>query len=184
MPDPFDLLGRWYDRLFGVPEAGALARLLGVEPGQRVLDLGGGTGRVAQFLAEMQVVVCDLSAGMAREARRKGLLTCRGRAEALPFGDAAFDAVLVVDAFHHFAGQQEAAREMLRVLRPAGRLVLEEPDVRRPAIRLVGLGERLLGMESHMLRLEELQDLFQAAGGAAVDRGTAGAAIRLVIVSH
>lgn len=182
MPDLFNLIARWYDQLFHFLDTGPLLRLLDLAPGQRVLDVGGGTGRVAQTLEGVRVVVCDASAGMARQARHKGLLACRGCAERLPFADGAFDALLVVDAFHHFSGHGQAAREMLRVLRPGGRLVVEEPDIRQPTVRLIALGERLLGMGSRFLSLEELGVLFERAGGAVTATETGEkASVRLVV---
>jgi demethylmenaquinone methyltransferase/2-methoxy-6-polyprenyl-1,4-benzoquinol methylase len=181
MPDPFSRIARWYDALARIPDPAPLQRLLDLQAGQRLLDLGGGTGRMTQHLSGVKVIVCDLSAGMARQSHRKGLPTCQGRAEALPFGGAAFDAVLVVDAFHHFRDHREAAQEMLRVVRPEGRLVLVEPDIRRPFIRLVALGERLLGMDSRFFPLDEMRAMLGAAGGAVVSVEEERLSVRLVV---
>lgn len=183
MPDPFSWIAPWYDILARFPDPAPLQRLLRLQAGQRLLDLGGGTGRLTQRLTGVEVVVCDLSAGMARQSQRKGLATCQGRAEALPFAGASFDAVLVADAFHHFSGQHEAAQEMLRVVRPGGRLVVIEPDIRHRAIRLVMRAERLLGMDSRLLPLDDLRALFSAAGGAVVAAEEEGLSVRLAISS-
>jgi demethylmenaquinone methyltransferase/2-methoxy-6-polyprenyl-1,4-benzoquinol methylase len=183
MADLFDLVARWYDRIFRFMDNRPLVGLLQLEPGQRLLDVGGGTGRVTGTFDGVEVIICDPSAGMTREAQRKGLTTCRCRAEVLPFEDGAFDAVLVVDAFHHFNDQRRAAQEMLRVLRPGGRLVLEEPDIRRPSVRLIALGERLLRMNSRFFTLQEITTLFEATGGQtiATDEGV-NVSVRLVIM--
>lgn len=165
--DHFDVLAGLYDRVFGFLGAEHLAHLLDLQPGQRLLDVGGGTGRVSQALRDRcTVVVCDTSQGMTRQARAKGLLTVRGAAEMLPFADGAFDRLLVVDAFHHFSDHQMAARELLRVLRPGGRLVIEEPDIRRWPVKLIALGERLLLMRSRFFDAEALIRLFEEAGGS------------------
>ncbi len=168
MPSFFDRVAHLYDRVARPPDPAPLLEMLAAAPGSRILDLGGGTGRVGQVLTGRQVAVCDLSGPMARRARDKGLLACQGRAEALPFASGAFDGVLVVDAFHHFAGQEAAAREMLRVVRPGGRVVVVEPDIRHPVVRLVAVGERLLGLTSRMRPAEEMEGLFRAAGGRVV----------------
>ena len=52
--DHFNLIARWYDRLIRPAEDGRLAALLAAEPGQTVLDVGGGTGRHAGMLADTE----------------------------------------------------------------------------------------------------------------------------------
>lgn len=183
LADLFGFVARFYDRFASRPQADSSLQDLAAARGQRLLDLGGGTGRMAQFLqAGGVVVVCDLSPGMLAQAQRKGLLACRGRAEALPFAPGAFDTLLVVDAFHHFADQEAAAREMLRVLRPDGRLMLIEPDMRWPLMPLVSLGERLLGLPSRILRPEELASLLSACGGQVAGvKGESGLRVSLLV---
>ena len=165
MPDPFSWVARYYDRFAGRPDTTALRRLLALPSGGRLLDLGGGTGRMSQGLDAAPVILCDPAAGMVEQARRKGLLACQGPAEQLPFADGAFDGVLVVDALHHFGDQPRAVREILRVLRPAGRLVIIEPDIRHPLMPLLSWGERRLGLSSHLLPPQALGALVAAAGG-------------------
>src|SRR4030042_259583 len=119
----FDLLSRYYDRVlrYGGPQD--ILPLLQLEPQHRLLDVGGGTGRVAATLAgAAQVVVCDPSTGMLAEARTKGLRAAAGPAEVLPFPDGSFDRILIVDAFHHLGDQRASAAEMVRVLASGGRL--------------------------------------------------------------
>jgi demethylmenaquinone methyltransferase/2-methoxy-6-polyprenyl-1,4-benzoquinol methylase len=173
-PDLFDRVSHRYDRLFpyGGPER--LLPGLQMEPGLRLLDIGGGTGRVAETLSsQAQVLVCDPSPGMLREARGKGLRACAGLAERLPFADGAFDRLLVVDAFHHFYDQPRAVAELLRVLRPDGRLVMEEQDIRLRGIKWVALAERLLLMRSRFFSLPDMLSLFRERGAAvlAVEEG-------------
>lgn len=182
MPNPFDLVARFYDFFAGRPSAEPWLQDLIAGPGKRLLDLGGGTGRVSQRLAAGgTVVVCDLSPGMLAQARGKRLPACQGRAEALPFAAGVFDALLIVDAFHHFDDQQTAVAEMLRVLRPGGRLVLVEPNIRWPFMPLVSWGERLLGLHSRILPVGELAGLFAVHGGEVVERAENGLRVILVV---
>jgi ubiquinone/menaquinone biosynthesis C-methylase UbiE len=116
-----------------LPELGrTLVQATGVGAGDRVLDVAAGTGNVALTAAETgaDVVASDLTpelfdAGRTLAAERGVELEWReADAEALPFGDAAFDVVLssigVMFAPHH----QAAADELVRVCRPGGRIGL------------------------------------------------------------
>jgi demethylmenaquinone methyltransferase/2-methoxy-6-polyprenyl-1,4-benzoquinol methylase len=130
--------------------------------GASLLDAGGGTGRVAAGLRERsaRTVVADVSMKMLRFVGEKRLPAVCGPAERLPFADGSFDRVLMVDAFHHLEDQAVAARELFRVLAPAGRLVIVEPDIRRPVVVLIAIMEKLLLMRSHFLSGEKILMFF------------------------
>ncbi len=162
----FDLIAPFYDRFFGSMRHKPLFEHLDVQPGVLVLDIGGGTGRVAQHVAEKggRVMVVDPSPGMLEGARAKGLPGVRALAEQLPFPANSIDRILIVDAFHHFARQEMAARDLVRVLKPGGRLVIEEPDLRYTATKLIALAEKLALMQTHFCAPPDMADLFQAQG--------------------
>jgi len=163
----FSLVSRYYDRLFPVLNAERLRELLQLPAAGRVLDLGGGTGQVAQALQGFadQIVVLDESVGMLRQARLKGLPAVRGEAERLPFANGAFARILMVDTFHHLRDQRKAATELLRVLAPRGRLVIEEGNVEQTAVRIIALLEKLILMRSRFYAPQAVQAMFEAAGG-------------------
>ena len=153
----FDLLAPLYDRLIAPPDLERMRALLEL-PGDGeppapgwMLDAGGGTGRGSAPLCPPveRLVVCDLSPGMLNQASAKGcLLAARARAHRLPFPDGTFNRVLVTDAFHHFGDQPACIAELARVLAPGGRMVIEEPDIRRAPVKLVALAETLMLMGS------------------------------------
>lgn len=127
------------------------------QKGGVVLDLGGGTGVLSARLATLldaEFVVVDPSAAMTRYAPSHARISVvTARAEALPFTDATFDAVLVSDAFHHFPDQEGAVREIRRVAKPGAGVVMMELDGRR---RIVTLTERLADRKGHLFSPEGL----------------------------
>ena len=116
------LFAEWAPRLVAAAELG---------PGERVLDVACGTG-IATLDADRAVapdgavVGVDLNAGMIAVARSKApqVEWQEGAAEALPFGDEVFDAVLSQFGLMFFSDRSRALQEMCRVLRPSGRLAV------------------------------------------------------------
>jgi demethylmenaquinone methyltransferase/2-methoxy-6-polyprenyl-1,4-benzoquinol methylase len=108
----------------------AVARAVDARPGERILDLAAGTGTSSLPFrdAGARVVPCDFSVGMLREGKRKHpeLPFTAGDATQLPFKDATFDAVTISFGLRNVNDTEAALREMLRVTRPGGRLVVCE----------------------------------------------------------
>jgi demethylmenaquinone methyltransferase/2-methoxy-6-polyprenyl-1,4-benzoquinol methylase len=121
-----DVLSLGQDRLW----RRAVERTVSARPGERVLDLAAGTGTSsAPFAAAGALVVpCDFSLGMLRQGRRRRpeLPFVAGDAVRLPFADRSFDAVTISFGLRNVNDPEAALREMLRVTRPGGRLVLCE----------------------------------------------------------
>jgi demethylmenaquinone methyltransferase/2-methoxy-6-polyprenyl-1,4-benzoquinol methylase len=160
--DHFDIVGPIYDHVFGRHVDHEIVEHAQVIPGQFVLDVAGGTGRVSILFKERQakVFLVDTAPGMLAKAQEKGLhYLSLGESERLPYTSGAFDRVIIVDALHHVADQQATLREMWRVLAPNGKLIIEEPDVRHFAVKLIRLGEKLLLMRSHFLAPDQIVEL-------------------------
>ena len=110
--------------------AAALRALGGVPDGARVCDAGCGTGGLlARLCRRFDAVGADLARSAVRTAAQRAGLAGRlaaARIEALPFPDAAFDALTCIDTLYHAQVDEAAAlREFRRVLRPGGRLVVQ-----------------------------------------------------------
>jgi demethylmenaquinone methyltransferase/2-methoxy-6-polyprenyl-1,4-benzoquinol methylase len=163
----FDWIAPFYDWVIRSPNPDKLKALLHLPIDGMMLDAGGGTGRVsAQFRSQVgKLVISDLSHAMLRQAYGK-CTRCpiRAQVERLAFADGCFERVMVVDALHHFSNQREGLAELLRVLKSGGRLVIEEPDVNRFAVKLVALGEKLALMQSRFLKPETIRAEIEALG--------------------
>lgn len=146
-----------------------VAKLRALLPGGALLvDVGGGTGRVARHLRDRYrtVLVTDVERAMLVRARAKGLPCVLADAARLPFKDGAADALVAVDAFHHFPDQERALSEAARVAR---RVVLEEFDPTTLGGALVRLFEKLAGFGSRFHAPDALARLARGAAGRGVD---------------
>ncbi len=114
-------------------------RMLGLRPGERVLDVCGGTGDLSILASRRvepagQVVLYDINRAMMitgrasaghRETRRL-IGYVQGDAEAIAFPDASFDAAMVGFGIRNLTRMEAGFREMYRVLRPGGRMLCLE----------------------------------------------------------
>jgi demethylmenaquinone methyltransferase/2-methoxy-6-polyprenyl-1,4-benzoquinol methylase len=133
----FDRIARVYDRMNTVMTVGLDRRwreravdLAGVGPGDRALDVATGTGDLAVALRARgaEVVGLDFSEGMLDLARRKApdVRFEVGNALELPYEDASFDAVTVGFGARNFSDLGRGVREMTRVAKLGGRVVILE----------------------------------------------------------
>jgi arsenite methyltransferase len=113
-------------------------RVMNLRPGERVLDLGCGSGWATRLLARLvgdgpegfgQVVGVDVSDEMIRQARAESrdfdnVLYVWGSAQQIPWEENFFDKVLSVESFYYYADQDRALAELFRVMAPHGRLFI------------------------------------------------------------
>ena len=147
----FDSVASRYDLMNDLMSAGLhrawkayAVMVANVQPGQRVLDIAGGTGNLALAFAKKvgptgQVVHTDINEAMLRTGRDRlldaGVIlpTTVCDAEKLPFPDGHFDLVSVAFGLRNMTHKDAALREMARVLKPGGKLlVLEFSQVAKP----------------------------------------------------
>lgn len=160
--DHFDFIAGIYNRLADYVPGPMMMRLAALPVSGLLLDVGGGTGRVARSLHGQAggVIIVDLSRGMLRRARQKGLPVVCAPAERQPFGEAIFERIIMMDTLHHVRDQRQTAAELWRLTAPGGRIVIVEPDIRRMAVKWIALFEKLLLMRSRFLSAERIAALF------------------------
>ena len=179
----YDMLAWWMTRGRERAFRERLVDLAGIGPGEAVLDIGCGTGSLAlaakqRVGARGEVNGIDASPEMIARARRKAVKARAtvvfetGVAETLPFPDARFDVVLSTLMLHHLPRpvRQQCVREVRRVLRPGGRLLVV--DFESSSRKQVGLLDR---MHRHGgVSLDDIVQLVVDAGFGVVRKGPVG----------
>ena len=113
-------------------------KLLRPSDGERILEVGCGYGRISQALiasAKIRLVTVDFSSAMLRACKQTletNFSGCRADAGRLPFREGSFDAVLCTGVLMHLEDQLLAMRELCRVLRPGGRLLVSANNLLSP----------------------------------------------------
>jgi ubiquinone/menaquinone biosynthesis C-methylase UbiE len=148
--------------------------------GARALDIGAGTAYVSAALARsgVQVVAVDRASGMVRTARRRAtdpqtrgrLAIAQADARGLPFRDAQFDLVLALGVIMWLAEPVTAVREMRRVVRHDGHVLIHAINSRRIDYML----DRWMRPDHSVQSAQALQDLLLTAGFEPVRRATFG----------
>jgi demethylmenaquinone methyltransferase/2-methoxy-6-polyprenyl-1,4-benzoquinol methylase len=169
--DHFDFLAPYYDRFIRPPDHDNLIRAANLPADGLLLDAGGGTGRIASRLTGLvgKIILLDASTPMLRQAQTKGdLEPLAGATERIPFADASFERLIMVDAYHHLEHQADSLLECWRVLKPGGLMVVEEPDIDQFVVKLIALGEKLLLMRSRFSSGPRIAEALERLGGEVV----------------
>ncbi len=164
--DRFETDLPWREKVLAIE--GALQGIKGL-----VLDIGGNTAGEATVLCQrgLRIVVSDINEyalDVSRQRVRKfGLkspwfIACD--AHHLPFADASFSAVTVIEALHHFSDYGQALSEINRILKPGGRLYSTEPNALNPLRRASEIRDRLRGTVEKSFTVGQLQRLCKTAG--------------------
>lgn len=159
----FDLFAPLYDLCMPPADETAIRKgfVVADRDIDRVLEIGGGSGRVAQTVG---ATVVDPARGMLLRARKKSLETVQASATDLPYPDESVDAVVIVDALHHFPEPERCLSEAARVLAPGGVLVVQEFDRSTRLGKALELAEAVVGFSSSFYTAVELEAAIERTG--------------------
>lgn len=138
--------------------------LLGDVKGEKILDVGAGTGRAAVSLAKMgaEVTALDVSEQMLKELKKKNpkIQTVIGDAESLPFPDKSFDAVVAAFLIVHLKDPARFFDEAYRVLKDGGMLVISNINQKEPPEVKTSAG--VIKIESYYHRPEKIREILES----------------------
>jgi ubiquinone/menaquinone biosynthesis C-methylase UbiE len=179
----FNFIAPYYDRFLSPGDPGRFTERLGLPISGMLLDAAGGTGGKSYPLVDLvsAIVVADSSVGMLHEASKNpGLKAVCAETETLPFLAGSFETIIMVDAFHHVSDYRATAQELWRVLKAGGRIVIEEPDIRRLPVKVMAVFEKLTLMRSNFKSPSQIADIFKnlaASVSIELENTTAGIVI-------
>ena len=161
----FERFAPVYDLVMPRADGTAIRSGLAVAEGpvERVVDLGGGTGRAIREVTASGRLVLDPARGMLRRVPAD-VDRLRGSATSLPLRDGSIDAVLIVDALHHMPPVARVFSEVRRVLRPGGVVVVIDFNPTTVRGRLLVAAEHLIGFNSVFYSPTDLGSHLDTAG--------------------
>lgn len=156
----FAFLYDGFMKVTGLGREERLLRFLGDVREKKVADIGGGTGSLACILTNSgaHVTIIDPSEAMTKIAVKKDgrLKVLNAKAESIPLGTNEFDFVCMKDCLHHMTEQQKALEEAVRILKPGGKILIQEFNPFHPVGKIIFLFERMAFEKTRMIRPDDL----------------------------
>lgn len=145
----------------------SLLAYLGEINGRTVLDVGCGTGHFSQFLAgNNRIVGIDISFEMVRNAMVRGLSVAQSSGKKLPLAAGIFDLVIANNVIQSFREARDFIRELVRVVRPGGRILVSATNGQNLSLAFFRLAERKKYRHLGVYSADRLRREFHAAGAA------------------
>ncbi len=145
----------------------SLLAYLGEIKGLAILDVGCGTGHFSQSLArDNRLVGIDISFEMVRHAMARGLTAAQSSGKKLPFAAGIFDLVIANNVIQSFREGRAFIRELVRVARPGGRILVSATNGQNLSLALFRLAERKKYRHLGVYTADKLRLEFSAAGAS------------------
>lgn len=166
----FDVLGPVYDWIIRGAPPKKLPEYLGLSGNcdERILEIGAGTGRTVQGLADqcMSLWLLDPSQNMLRIAKKKipSAKIVHAYVENIPLPDNYFDCILAIDSLHHWDNHHNGLTEICRILNPNGRVVVIDFDPATKFGYFIKSMEWFLKMGSTFFTPKQMRILFNKSG--------------------
>jgi len=120
----YNIIAKSYNKLYSeeqIKKFTIIRKLIKIKKGDKLLDIGAGTGIAREYFQECKYTGIEPSEEMIKQSKEKII---KGKAEKLPFKDKTFDIILSVTAIHNFDDYKKSIKEMKRVIKPKGKIVI------------------------------------------------------------
>ncbi|HOF01680.1 MAG TPA: class I SAM-dependent methyltransferase [Spirochaetota bacterium] len=161
----FDKIYKYYDgaiKFFNLNKKEEIKEALKLKGDEIVLDVGGGTGRLAEFLSpeSKEYYILDESEGMlSRVKKASNVFPVFGDARNLEFEDLSFDIAIMSDTIHHIKNHEKLFEEIARVLKPNGRLLILDFEKYSFKTRILRACEFFLFGKTYFMTSDEARSL-------------------------
>jgi len=163
----FDKVYKYYDKFMAIFKLYKLEEIkvaANLRVDEIVVDVGGGTGRLAQYISNSckTVYVLDESDKMFLKVKHsQNLISIKGNALNAPFEDKSIDTVIMSDVFHHIKEQEELIVEINRILKDDGKIVILDFNKKHIKTRLLIAFEFILFGKLYFRTNDEIQGLLK-----------------------
>lgn len=163
----FDRVFKHYDgfiNLLKLNQEKEIKDVLKLKGNEIILDIGGGTGRLAKYLSNscQKIYVLDESIGMLSKVKKsKTVVPVHGDALGTKFQNSSMDVVILSDVLHHIKNHTKLIEEISRVLKKNGNLVLLDFEKNHMKVRLLRAFEHLLFGKLYFKTSQQVKDMIQ-----------------------